>query len=222
MTYEALLRLLSDKSETDFASFQKRLIFTKSEILGVRTPVLREIAKSMDENEEIFSFPDEVYEVTFLKLAVASRLPFEGLLPKLDGLVQSIDNWATCDTFRPTCLKKHKEEFLPHIEKYFSWQTEFSERYALVTLLAYYMEEKYLPVLYQYLKRANTEFYYVHMAAAWLTAEILIKHYEAGVEILQEEILSPKTHDKAIQKAKESYRITNEQKAYLETLKRKK
>lgn len=221
MTYEELLRVLNEKSEKAFADFQRKLVFTKSEILGVRTPVLREIAKSLCESDEIFSFPDDVYEVTFIKLAVASRLPYEKLLPRLDDLVKSIDNWATCDTFRPTCLKKRKEEFLPQIEKYFSWRTEFSERYALVTLLAYYVEEKYLPLIREYLERANVELYYVRMAAAWLTAEVLIKYYPSGVEILKEEILPPKAHNKAIQKARESRRLTNEQKACLETLKRK-
>ena len=97
MTYAELLGILKDRSEEKFRLFQKKLIFTKAEILGVRTPVLRKIAKSVQ--EEVFAFPDEYYEVTFIKLAVAARLPYEKLIERLDGLVLSIDNWATCDTF---------------------------------------------------------------------------------------------------------------------------
>ena len=82
-----------------------------------------------------------------------------------------------------------------------------------------YIEEKYIPVIEEYLKRSDTEKYYVHMAAAWLAAEVLVKNYEAGLKILNAGILSAKTHNKAIQKAKESYRITKEQKGYLESLK---
>ena len=90
---------------------------------------------------------------------------------------------------------------------------------AAASLLAEYIEGKYLPLIKSYMRRASTQYYYVHMAVAWLVAEILIKQYDEGVNLLKEKILPLKTHNKAIQKAIESYRITKEQKEYLRSLK---
>ena len=97
--------------------------------------------------------------------------------------------------------------------------TEFSERYALVTLLNYYVEENYLGLIKEYILTANTQFYYVHMAVAWLVAEILAKHYDFGVTLLQDARLDAKTRNKSIQKARESFRIDNEKKEFLNSLK---
>ena len=224
LTYDKFLEELKGYAEPKFAAFQKKLIFTKAEILGVRTPILRTLSKKYkDEEESLFTFPNDCYEVTFIKLAVAANLPYDRFLRRLDECVEAIDNWATCDTFKPKALKKDRlDEFLPILLSYLNNAGEFYQRFVLVTLLSYYMEKKYLPICKECLKAANTEAYYVHMAAAWLTAEILVNHFEKGLEILKEEILSVKTHDKAIQKARESYRLTAFQKEYLNTLKRKK
>ncbi len=219
MTYSELLEILKERSEDEFRLFQKKLIFTKSEILGVRTPTLRKIAKGLKGNDDLFSFPDEYYEVTFLKLAVAAQLPFDKLTERLDSLVAAIDNWATCDTFKPVCVQKNKERFFPYIERYFCRGEEFFQRFALVSLLNFYVEEKYLSVIERYLSKADTDKYYVYMAAAWLTAEVLVKYYNQGLAILQSGILDKKTHNKAIRKAVESYRIDEEKKEYLKTLK---
>ncbi len=220
MKYSDLLSRLNDYSEENFASFQRKLIPTKQKILGVRTPAMRRLAKEYDGSiEELLAFPDEYFEVTFVKLTVVSALPYEQFVQCVERCVALIDNWASCDCFKTKAIKKHKTEFLPVLERIFSHGGEFFERYALVTLLSEYAEEEYLPIIESYITRSNTKPYYVYMAVAWLTAEILIKHYEYGVALLKKEILDRKTHNKAIQKALESYRITNERKAYLRTLK---
>ena len=220
MTYAEFLEELQEHAEEDFATFQKRLIFTQAKILGVRTPTLRKLAKKYAKNvDELMNFPDEYYEVTFVKLCAVSLLKYEEFLLYIDRSVALIDNWATCDTFKPKCLIKRKDEFLPYIEKFFSQGGEFYERYALVTLLFYYIEEKYLPMIADYISRADTGKYYVHMATAWLVAEILVKFPEKGKEILKSGVLPPKTHNKAIQKAKESFRVKEEEKEYLNSLK---
>lgn len=222
MTYSEFLRILEPFREEKFAAFQQKIIRPPRErILGIRTPEMRRLAGRFRENlEEILAFPDEYYEVTFLKLTLVSMLPYEKFLLRLDECLPLIDNWALCDCFKADCLKKHREDFLPRLEKIFSREEEFYQRYVLVTLLSFYAdEEKYLPIAEEYLRRADTGKYYVHMAAAWLTAEILIKHYEWGLGLLQRGVLSPETHDKAIQKARESYRLTPEQKGYLQSLK---
>ncbi len=223
MFYDEFLQELKSYAEEDFATFQRRLIFTRAKILGVRTPIMRKLAKRyLQRVGELMDFPDEYYEVTFIKLCAVSLLKYEEFLTYIDRCVPLIDNWATCDTFKPKCLAKRKDEFLPYIEKFFSHGGEFHERYALVTLLSYYMEERYLSTITDYIARADTQRYYVYMAVAWLVAEILVKFPKKGEEILKSGVLSPKTRDKAIQKAKESFRISKEQKEYLNSLKIKK
>ncbi len=220
MQYLNFLERLKSYAEKDFVAFQRKLIITKYEVLGVRTPVMRKIAKDFkDDLEELLSYPDEYYEVVFIKLTAISALPFERFLQYLELAVSLMDNWALCDCFKARCIEKRKEEFLPVLEGLFMNKGEYYTRYVLVSLLYYYVEEKYIPTIKEYLRRCDTSPYYVHMAAAWLTAEILLKRYEEGVAILKEGILPKRTHNKAIQKAMESYRVSKDRKEFLSSLK---
>ena len=219
MTYDELLALLESCADKTYASFHSKLIKSSTDtLLGVRVPILRKIAKKVN-IQEILEFPNEYYEVKFIKLVSVSYLPFDKFILYLEKVVPLIDNWALCDSFKANSILSNRENFLPWIEKYHSKNNEFSVRYALVTLLNYYVEEEYLPLIFAYLKKTDCREYYVHMAAAWLMAEILAKYFEAGVSFLKTKVLNEKTHNKSIQKAIESYRLTNEQKEFLRTLK---
>lgn len=220
MTYSELLRKLQSFAEKDFAEFQKRLIFTNREILGVRTPTLRKLAKAyLGEIDDLLSFPNDNYETVFIKLTAVSLLPYERFVKELPKCLPLIDNWALCDSFKATCIRKRKDEFLSVLDTVFAQKSEFSQRYVLVVLLSEYVEEKYRETLKKYIVSADTAPYYVHMAVAWLTAEILVKDYRFGLELLKTGKLPEKTHNKAIQKAIESYRLTKEQKDELRSLK---
>ena len=220
MEYSQFLKILSSFAEEKFAEFQRRLIFTKYQILGVRTPKMREIAKQYADNfEEIFSFPNEYYEVVFIKLTMVSYLPYKEFLHHLDECVSLMDNWALCDCFKAKCIKKNKKEFLPVLEGIFRRGGEYEQRYPLVTLLYFYVEKDYLPILQKFIAKTNTKPYYAYMAVSWLVAEILVKEYDFGIEFLKSRIIDEKTHNKSIQKAIESYRLTNEQKEFLRSLK---
>ena len=220
MTYTEFIDILKSYAEPAFADFQRRLISTKYEILGVRTPTMRTIAKEYGRYKaEILAFPNKYYEVVFIKLTIVSSLPYDEFIQELEYCVSLMDNWALCDCFKAKCIPKNKARFWAEIERLFSHGGEYYERYALVSLLYYYVDKPYLPTIENYLLLANTATYYVHMAAAWLTTEILIKEYEYGVNVLKKGILTAKTHNKAIQKAIESYRLTQEQKEYLRSLK---
>lgn len=220
MKYSQFLDELNTYAEKPFALFQQKLIFTKQTILGVRTPVLRALAKKYAAYiQEFLSFPDEYYEVTFIKLTMISRLPYHLFVEYLPTCVNWIDNWATCDSFRAKCIIKHKDEFLPVLQSIFEKGTEFTQRYVLVSLLAYYVNEPYLATVYEYLRAADCSKFYVHMACAWLTAEVVVKAFDFGIRILQDKLLPIRTHNKAIQKAVESYRLTQEQKERLRSLK---
>lgn len=221
--YTRLLTQLESSAEESYAKFHKRLLKNESiNVLGVRVPTLRKLAKQYKNDlPELLELPDEYYEVTFIKLQAVALLPWEEFILYVDKCVSLIDNWATCDCFTPKCIAKHKDEFLQFVEKYLADGREFYQRFALTTLLSFYMEEVYLPTIFTAVRdKANTELYYVHMAAAWLIAETLVKYYDDGVRFLKENALDIKTHNKAIQKACESYRLTKDQKEYLKTLKR--
>ena len=219
MQYDELLSLLKSNADASYAAFQSTLIGAREgEVLGVRTPILRRLAKRLSV-EEALEFPNTYYEIKFIKLAVVAALPYERFIEYLEQAVQLIDNWALCDGFKAGCIKNHRQEFLPWIDRFFQCGTEFSVRFTLVMLLYFYVEEEYLPLIFSYLSKADCSPYYVHMAVAWLTAEILVKNYDAGVSFLKEGMLDTKTHNKAIQKAVESYRLNNEQKEFLRLLK---
>ena len=222
MTYLQLIDELYSLQDKEFALFQTRIVNSKNQkIIGVRTPVLRRLVKKYkNEYQTLLTFPDEYYEVTFLKLNAVALLPYENFLPLVKTCVKSIDNWAICDTFKARCIQKNKENFLPYIKDFLKGD-EFEQRYALVTLLSFYIEEKYLPLVFESIEKSNREPYYTYMASAWLLAEVLVKYYEEGVRFLKQNTLDARTHNKAIQKARESFRLTIEQKQTLNALKRK-
>lgn len=231
MPYQQLLAELKANADEEYKAFHKRLLKNDEiKVLGVRVPVLRKIAKKYkDCVEELLAFPDEYYEVTFVKLTAVSLLKYEDFINYVDRCVPLIDNWATCDCFAPKCIEKHKEEFLPFINTYSCENGEFYQRFALTTLLHFYVEEKYLGLLMDTIQEADTGYYYVHMAVAWLIAEMLVKFYDDTLPFIRSSyesglqgvgILDKKTHNKAIQKACESFRLSQEQKNYLKGLKR--
>lgn len=221
MKYDELLADLNEaKDQTDaFALFQKRLLCTNKQVLGVRTPAMRKIAKKYT-YDELKGAPSDVYEASFVRICTANSLPYERLKEELFDLVAEMDTWALTDTFKPKSVEKNKKDFLFSIEALLCDQREFFQRFALVTLLNFYVEEEYLPVVFESLLKADNEKYYVHMASAWLTAEVLVKHYERGKNFLAKNQLDKKTHNKAIRKALESFRLTAEQKNELKRYKR--
>lgn len=222
MQYQELLTELEGLADGRYREFHKRLLKNDGvKVLGVRTPELRKIAKRLKgEADNLVSFPDDYYEVTFIKLTAVSLLKWEEFIKYIDLCVSLIDNWATCDTFAPKCIKTKRREFLPYILRYSAENGEFYQRFALTTLLHFYVDEEYLETVFSVTERSDTSMYYVHMAAAWLIAEVLVKYYDCGKSFLLENTLDKKTHNKAITKACESYRLSNEQKNYLKTIRR--
>lgn len=222
MKYSKFIDQLKSYAEESYAAFHRSLTPTKYTILGVRVPIMRKIAKGFSSQPQIYellSYPNEYYEVVFIKLAAVSALPYEEFIKYVNDCVELMDNWAHCDSFKANCIEKNRDNFLPYLENIFQQGSEFHQRYALVTLLYYYINQAYYPLLVECIQKSNMQLYYVHMAVAWLVAEILVKDYEYGVTLLNQGILPPKTHNKCIQKAIESYRLSEKQKEQLRSLK---
>ena len=223
MQYRQLLQLINENVDPTYREFQKRLLKNDSiNLLGVRIPVLRKIAKQFkDDIDNLLSFPNENYETVFIKLTAVSKLDYDGLIKYIDYCVSLIDNWATCDCFAPKCISKNKNQFLQYIEKYINCDSEFCQRFALTTLLHFYVEDEYLQTIFNVIEKAKTEkYYYVHMAASWLIAEVLIKFFDSGVLFLRSGAVDAKTNNKSIQKANESFRLSKEQKNFLKEIQR--
>ncbi len=222
LVYSELLNELLSLADETYRAFHAKLLANAAvKNLGVRTPNLRRLAKKYrGELLTLLTFPDDIYEVTFLKCAVLGLQPYEIFTAHLEELLLHVDNWATCDCFEAPCVKGHRAEFLEHIKKFRGSEHEFVSRYALVSLLRYYPEEEYLPVVFESVEGSDHEKYYVMMAAAWLTAEVLVRHYREGLAFLKRGTLPPATHNRAIQKACESFRLSPMQKSELRALKR--
>ena len=230
ITYEELLEKLRMNGDEGYRVFNAKICKLPLErIIGVRVPALRKIAKECaaygkEALDIICLFPDDFFEVTFVKcLAVGyAKLSVRELTARLETLLPLIDNWAICDCFTATLkqIEKNREEFLPYIENCVADEREYVQRFALVCLLDHYTVPAYFDREFQLMQRADCSKYYVHMAVAWLLAEILIKDYDTGVGFIREDKLPEKTVNKGIQKALESYRLTAEQKNYIKNLKK--
>ncbi len=220
IAYEEVLARLRSLAEENFRVFQEKLIKDSAPILGVRTPALRKLAREYrGETDAFLTFPDEYYEVTWLKCAVAAQLPYTQFVAVVDRLVGLLDNWATCDMFAPACIQKHRDLFRTCILRYLADERVFVRRFALTTLLHFYVTEGELPFVFDCLSAVDARPYYVSMAAAWLTAEVLVKFYERGKAFLLEGTLDGATYLRAVRKARESFRLTDAQKEELQTLK---
>jgi 3-methyladenine DNA glycosylase AlkD len=222
MLYDKLLSELLPHAEEGYKAFIKKLLKNdKINVLGVRMPTLRRIAKKyVCDAESLINLPDDYFEITYIKLSAVALLPYDKYISLLDECVKRIDNWATCDSFKANCVNLRQADFLPYIEKYLAASGEFAQRFALTSLLYFYVKEEYLNLIFSAVERADTRKYYVHMAAAWLLAEVTVKFFSEGTEYLKRDALDKKTHNKAIQKACESLRLNEEQKTYLKGLKR--
>ena len=223
MTYEEMLARLNTHCDEKYAAFHQRLLHNPSvRVIGVRMPILRSLIREWKgEWESVLTFPDEYYEVTFIKCNLVGALPFGQFAAHVRDVVPLIDNWAACDGFEAPCIGKNREAFLPFIEEFLADEREFVRRYAFVTLLKEYMDERYLPLIFDSLRRYGRGDYYVVMGAAWLLAEVLVRFYAEGYAFLESGELYRETAFKAISKACDSFRITSEQKTALKTLKKR-
>ncbi len=230
MTYESILADLRGKKDEHYRQFNERIAnIPAGSSIGVRMPLLRAYGKALAGEEgfdldRLLCFPDDVYEVRLLKCFCVGykKMPFAEKVRYIERCLPVVDGWSVCDLFCSSLkeVKRHREEFLPFLRGCVEEGSEFHQRFAYVMLLGCYMEEAYLPEIFSLLERAHTQYFYTHMGAAWLIAEVLVKFYDAGVGYLKRSRLDAKTLRKGIQKARESYRLTEAQKNSLKLLKK--
>lgn len=228
MLTEEIRAGLFERQDLDYRDFHSRLVpnLSKDTLIGVRTPALRAYAKELNKRPNIGEFlndlPHTYYEENCLHAFLIEQIrDFDRCMAETERFLPYIDNWATCDMFSPKVFRKHQAEVYAACKRWLTSSHIYTVRYAIVTFLGDFLDEEFRPELLQLTANIRTEEYYINMARAWLFAEALAKQYGAALSYLLDHRLDTWTHNKAIQKAIESRRITLETKTYLKTLKRK-
>ena len=219
---------LFNLQDIEYRDFQKKLIPTvdPETVIGVRTPQLRKLAKQLRGTSEAEAFletlPHDFFDENQLHaFLISEEKDYDKCIRRVEAFLPYIDNWATCDQLSPKVFKKHKGELLLCIRKWLKSKHTYTIRFAIGMLMQHFLDDDFDLQYPEMVARVHSEEYYVNMMVAWYFATALAKQYEAAVPYLEEQKLDIWTHNKAIQKARESYRITPEQKEYLKSLKRK-
>ena len=209
----------------DYKNFNSKLIPTVCEdkILGVRTPALRKMAKSLDKDtaeQFLKDLPHEYFEENQLHAFIISEIKdFDRCVSELECFLPYIDNWATCDQLSPGVFRKNKEKLLPYIEKWISSDKEYIIRFGIGMLMEHFLGAGFKKDYAEHVADISFDAYYVKMMIAWYFATALAKNWGEVIPFIEGKKLEKWTHNKAIQKSIESRRISAEQKAYLRELK---
>lgn len=227
-TVEKIKSKLFELQDLEYKAFHSRLMPTISPetIIGVRTPALRKFAKEIAKYDVVEDFiadlPHTFYEENNLHgFLVEGIKDFDQCLAEVDRFLPYVDNWATCDMMRPKVFKKNPQKLLPKIEAWITSGRTYTVRYGIGMLMTYFLEEHFDVIYVDKVAAVESDEYYVKMMVAWYFATALAKQWDAVIPFIEEGRLEVWTHNKAIQKAIESYRITPEQKVYLRGMKRK-
>ena len=220
---------LFEMQDTGYRDFHARLVPTveKEKIIGIRTPILRKFAKEFGKTEESELFlkvlPHQYYEENNLHgLLIEQIRDYDKCLKELERFLPYIDNWATCDMLAVKVVKKHLDTFIDEVYRWMESDHAYTIRFAISMLMRYYLEDAFQMEYPEKVAQIRSEEYYVNMMRAWYFATALAKQYDKILPFIEKQKLDVWTHNKTIQKAIESYRITPEQKEYLRGLKIKK
>lgn len=219
---------LFELADQKYKEFHSGLCPGTNNIIGVRVPILRNYAKELIreyQTEELLKQIDNQYYEEIMLQGMLIGLAKEDLKKVkkwIENFVLRIDNWAICDVFCAglKITKKHKEEMWEFIQKYLKSKKEFEIRFGVVMILDYYIEEEYLKKAFQIFDLIINQDYYVQMAIAWAISICLIKFYDETIEYLKVTNIDKFIYNKALQKAIESYRISDERKKVLRSMKK--
>ena len=224
---EEITKELFALRDEEYRAFHAKLIpqIPFETIIGVRTPLLRKYAKEAAKLPGINGFlqelPHTYYEENNLHAALLSILyrDLDSYLTELERFLPFVDNWAVCDMISPKIFKKDLPFVYEKIKEWLKSGQTYTIRFGVVTLLSYYLDEAFQPEMLRLAADIKSSEYYVKMAVAWYFSVALVKQYDAALPYFTEPVLEPWTHNKALQKAVESYRISRETKEYLKSLK---
>ena len=218
--------LLAHRDER-YRDFQSALIPTvdRESFIGVRTPDLKQMAKEFSRNPDIGEFLTDLPHTTFDEnqlhaFIISDERDFARCMTLVEGFLPYVDNWATCDQLSPKAFAKRAGDLIPYVEKWLSSDKIYTVRFGVGILMRYFLDERFDPAYLARVAEICSDEYYINMMIAWYFATALAKQYDAAIPYLEEGQLSPFVHAKTIQKAIESYRISEDRKRHLRSLKR--
>lgn len=208
-----------------YADFQSKLVpnIPRERFIGVRTPDMRKLAKQLAKEENAQAFmadvPHAYYDENILHaLLIGESRDYEACIRALDAFLPYVDNWAVCDILSPKVLSKNKPDLLERIRGWIASAHPYTCRFGMEMLMTWFLDADFQSEYLELPAGVRSEEYYVRMMVAWFFATALAKQWDAAIPYLQQARLDRWTHHKTIQKAIESYRIPQERKAYLRTL----
>lgn len=223
---ESRLFELKDKK---YKEFHSKLVpnIEPDTMIGIRTPAMRKLAKELAKQPEYMEYihmlPHNYYEENNLHgFLIDNMKDYTECMAAVNEFLPYVDNWATCDSMSPKVFKIHLLELLEQIKIWIASDHTYTIRFGIKMLMTHFLDEEFKEEYLEWVADIRSEEYYVNMMIAWYFATALAKQMEATMPYIEEKRLDVWTHNKAIQKAVESYRISTEQKEYLKTLKIKK
>lgn len=222
-----ILDKLFELQDKKYADFHGKLIphIPREKIIGVRVPNMRKLAKEYSKSEESKVFlndlPHKYYDENLLHGMLISEIKdYDKCINKLDKFLPYVDNWAVCDTISPKVFKRSREKLLGKIKIWISSKETYVCRFGILMLMKHFLDDYFTPKYLENVADIESDEYYLKMMIAWFFATALSKHWNETIVYLERKKLDVWVHNKTIQKARESYRITTQQKEYLKSLKR--
>lgn len=225
-----ILQILYRHQDEKYGDFLAKLVPTlpREKFIGIRSPEYKKIIKEIKAEipEEIESFmttlPHQFHEENVLQVCLLNEIrDYETAVSKLEDFLPFVDNWAVSDGLGAKCFEKNTEQLIEKIKIWIKDEKPYTKRVAMLFIKKYFLNEQFKPEYLEWAATIRSEEYYVNMMTAWLFADALVMQWDCAIKFLTAHKMDTWTHNKTIQKAIESFRITDEQKAYLRGLKRK-
>jgi len=219
-----IIEELFKMQDLEYKRFQSKLVpnVNFDTIIGVRTPLLRKLAKRIKNecNDFLCSLPHRYYDENNLHSLLISQIDdFDQCIALISDFLPFVDNWATCDMLRPKCFKNNKQELLEQIQAWISSSHTYTVRFAIEMLMVHYLDVDFHGIFLKAVSKITSDEYYINMMISWYFSTALAKQWESTVPYIEQRRLSSWVHNKTIQKSLESYRICEEHKEYLRKLK---
>lgn len=213
--------------DISYGDFQSKLIpgIPRKSIIGVRVPEVRKLAKRLVKGKEVSKFlkelPHKYYDENMLHGLILSEMKdYDTCITEIDKFLPFVDNWAVCDIMSPKTFKKNKAKLLEKIKEWSLSEKTYTCRFGIEMLMSYFLDGDFKPEYLEIPAFIHSQEYYVQMMVAWFFATALAKQWNDSIKYIEDYRLDTITHNMAIQKARESKRITPEQKEYLKLLKK--
>ncbi len=219
-----IVQRLFAMQDVSYADFQANLTpgIPRERFIGVRVPQLRRMAKEIQNEAADFmkQLPHKYYDENILHgLLISEMKDFEECLEALEAFLPYVDNWAVCDTMSPKVLGKNREVLLEKITQWKDSAHTYTCRFAVLCLMRLFLDDQFNASYLEIPASIHSDQFYVNMMIAWFYATALAKQWDTTIPYLEQHRLPDWVHRKTIQKARESYRISSEQKKYLQSFK---